>query len=222
MQKKGFNRFIWRFDRDPLPQLEYPSGQGQQQDPRARYFNRGFGGNVIPGNYTVNLSSGDGTSKTRVRVNHDPRMDAPDTVALRKNYARARVFGSQIESLNALLLPIAKVRESLAKSEKLINEDHGFAAAVGEEYKAVKEELAKIDEAFGRRQDGLSGRIGGYRVLLSAAGPLTEQEEKTVADAGAALDEAQKLAEALTSGSWKRYVDKLRQATISGDAVVLK
>ena len=39
----------------------------------------------------------------------------------------------------------------------------------------------------GRRQEGLSGRIGGYRALLSASGSLTAQEEKAVADAEAAL-----------------------------------
>ncbi len=219
--KKGFNRFIWHFDRDPLPQLEYPSGQAQQQDSRARFF-RGSGGTVIPGIYTVSLSSGDASSEAKVRVNHDPRMDAPDTDALKRNYERARVIGSRIESLNARLRPLAQVREGLAKSESLVKENPGFATAVAEEYKAVKEELARMDEAFGRRQEGLSGRIGGYRALLSASGSLTAQEEKAVADAEAAIDEGLKLADAFTAGSWARYVEKLRQVTLSGDAVVLK
>ncbi len=219
--KKGFNRFMWRFDRDPLPQLEYPSGQTQQQDSRIRYY-RGLGGSVIPGNYTVTLSSGSASSTAKVKVNHDPRMDAPDTDALKKNYERARAIGSRIESINVRLKPLAQVRESLAKSEGLIRENPGFAVAVAEEYKAVKEELASMDKAFSNRQDGLSARIGGYRVLLTATGALTEQENKAVADAETALDEGLKLADAFMAGSWANYIKKLSQITLPGDAVVLK
>lgn len=219
--RKGFNRFTWRFDRNPLPQLEYPSGQDQQQDQRGRYF-RGFGGTVVPGNYTVSLATGNMSADSKVRVNHDPRMDPPDTAALKKNYERAVAFGSRIEKLNTRLKPLVQVRESLAKSDRLVNNDPEFAAAVKDEYKAVKEELARLDEAFGRRQDGLSGRIGGYRVLLTSSGPLTIQDEKTVADAEAAIDEALKLAEAFMTGSWERYVVTLKKVTLTGDAVVLK
>jgi hypothetical protein len=32
--EKGFNRFVWRLDRNPLPQVEYPSAQPVQQDRR--------------------------------------------------------------------------------------------------------------------------------------------------------------------------------------------
>jgi hypothetical protein len=212
---------MWRFDRDPLPQLEYPSGQTQQQDSRIRYY-RGLGGSVIPGNYTVTLSSGSASSTAKVKVNHDPRMDAPDTDALKKNYERARAIGSRIESINVRLKPLAQVRESLAKSEGLIRENPGFAVAVAEEYKAVKEELASMDKAFSNRQDGLSARIGGYRVLLTATGALTEQENKAVADAETALDEGLKLADAFMAGSWANYIKKLSQITLPGDAVVLK
>lgn len=219
--RKGFNRFIWRFDRNPLPQLEYPAGQGQQQDQRARFF-RGYGGSVIPGNYTVSLAMGKMSATSKLRVNSDPRMDLPDTVAMKKNYDRAVAFASRIESLNTRLKPLAQVRESLAKGDRLIKENPEFAAAVQEEHKAVKEELARLDEAFGRRPGALPGRIGGYRVLLTSSGPLTAEEEKAVSDAEAAVDEAMKLTEAFVTGSWERYVQVLKKVTLTGDAVVLK
>lgn len=218
---KGFNRFIWRFDRNPLPQLEYPAATEQQQDPRARYF-RGFGGTVIPGSYTVALARGKENAETKVRVNPDPRMALPDTEALKRNYDMARAFAARIESLNATLKPLTAVRESLANSDRLIKEDQGFATAVSDEYKAVKEELARMDEAFGKRQDGLTGRINGYRAILMASGPLGEQEEKTFSDAGAALEEAARMATTFLDGSWAKYVSKLKETTVTGDAVILK
>jgi len=218
---KGFNRFTWRLDRNPLPQLTYPSGQDQQQDPRARFF-RGFGGTVLPGTYTVSLSLGNAKSMSKITVSADPRMAAPDIDALRKNYERAVTFGAGIESLNAKLRNLVTVRESLAKTDKLIAEHPDFAAAVSGEYKAVKEELAKMDEAFGRRQDGLTGRIGGYRSLLMASGPLTEQEEQVIADAGNALEEAARMAGSFLDGSWARYKAKLKEITLTGEEVILK
>jgi hypothetical protein len=218
---KGFNRVSWRLDRNPLPQLTYPSGQDQQQDPRARFF-RGFGGTVFPGTYTVSLSLGSASSTSEIKVNPDPRMAAPDIDALRKNYERAVTFGTGIESLNAKLKNLVAVRESLAKTEKLLVGNPDFAAAVSGEYQAVKEELAKLDEAFGRRQDGLSGRIGGYRSLLTASGSLTEQEEKGIADAEAALAEAARMTGDFLDGSWARYRTKLTEVTLKGDEVILK
>ena len=218
---KGFNRFTWRLDRNPLPQLTYPSGQDQQQDPRARFF-RGFGGTVLPGTYTVSLSLGNAKSMSKITVSADPRMAAPDIDALRKNYERAVTFGAGIESLNAKLRNLVTVRESLAKTDKLIAEHPDFAATVSGEYKAVKEELAKMDEAFGRRQDGLTGRIGGYRSLLMASGPLTEQEEQVIADAGNALEEAARMAGSFLDGSWARYKAKLKEITLTGEEVILK
>jgi len=149
-------------------------------------------------------------------------MAAPDIDILRKNYERAVTFGAGIESLNAKLRNLVTVRESLAKTEKLIVEHPGFAAAVSEEYKAVKEELAKLDEAFGRRQDGLTGRIGGHRSLLMASGPLSEQEEQGIADAETALTEAARMVGAFLDGSWARYTKKLKEITLTGEEVILK
>jgi photosystem II stability/assembly factor-like uncharacterized protein len=218
---RGFNRFTWRFDRNPLPQVAYPSDRDQQQDPRSRY-NRGFGGLVTPGTYTVTLTGSGKGSSASVRVNHDPRMEAPDSDAIRKNYERAVKFGARIESLNEKLKGISKVRESIANSEKLFQNNPGFAEAVSEKHKAVREELARLDEAFWRRQDGLSARINGYRSLLMASGVPSQQEEKGMADAVAAMEEAEKMLNEFLGGSWASYADALRKITLTGDTVILR
>ena len=149
-------------------------------------------------------------------------MAAPDTEALKRNYERAKAFGSRIESLNNRLRTLVTVRESLAKSEGLIKGNPGFADAVSAEYNAVKEELAKMDELFGRRQDGLTSRINGYRSVLMASGSLTDQEEKSFSDAGVALEEADKVTSAFLEGNWARYVNKLKEINLAADAVILK
>ncbi len=218
---KGFNRFVWRLDRNPLPQIEYPAAQQQQQDQRSRFF-RGFGGTVFPGTYTVTLKNATGSSSAKVNVNSDPRMEAPDADALKKNYERALTFGEGIESLNKSLTLIASVRESLARSELLIKKNPGFAEAVSDTYKAVSEDLAKLDELFGRRQEGLASRINGYRAVVMATGALSAQEDKAMKDAEAALVEAEKLVKEFVEGSWARYTEKLKGISLPGDVVIMK
>ncbi|NLD63942.1 MAG: hypothetical protein GX646_08590 [Bacteroidales bacterium] len=218
---RGFNRFTWNLDRNPLPQVTYPSDRDQQQDSRSRYY-RGFRGMVCPGTYTVRLSIGSENAITIARVNPDPRMPTMDTDAIKGNHEMAVAFGSRIDSLNEKLKILIRVREAIANSEKLFVHNPDFAAAISDTHKAVKEELEGMDKAFRERQEGLSTRIGGYRVLLTATGPLTEQEGKAVKDAEDALGEAQRLIKALTEGSWSRYVTKLKEVTLRGDAVIMR
>ena len=150
------------------------------------------------------------------------RMPTMDTDAIKGNHEMAVAFGSRIDSLNEKLKIIIRVREAIANSEKLFVHNPDFAAAISDTHKAVKEELEGMDKAFRERQEGLSTRIGGYRVLLTATGPLTEQEGKAVKDAEDALGEAQRLIKALTEGSWSRYVTKLKEVTLRGDAVIMR
>ena len=217
---KGFNRVAWRLDRNPLPQATYPSGQ-QTQDPRARFY-RNYGAPVIPGTYTVTLKKDADSAETRVKVSADPRMAAPDTDALVKNLERAEAFGVRINALNEKLKYIGNVRESLAKSEELIARNPGFAEAMTAIQKTVKEELAGMDDVFGRRQDGLVSRINGYRSLLMASGVPSQQEEKGMTDAVAALEEAEKLIDGFMEGAWKEYAATLKKIDLTIDSVIIK
>lgn len=217
---KGFNRFTWRLDREALPQATYPAEQ-QQQDPWMRY-SRNYGGAVMPGTYTVALKAGDASSETVLKVSSDPRMEAPDTDALRKNLERAEAFGARIKELNEKLALIKSVRESLAKSDDLSKNNPGFAEAIKDIHKTVKEEVAKLDEAFGRRQSGLVSRINGYRSLMMASGVPSQQEEKGMTDAEAAFEEAMKMIDQFLTGPWAAYTEALKKITLTGDSVVLR
>ncbi len=215
----GFNRLTWRFDRDPLPVASYPSAQ-QREDPRSRWY-RNFGGVVIPGTYSVTLTTGESSSTTSVKVSADPRREAPDSEALRKCYEKAEVFSTRVAELNDKLNKITAIRESIAKSDSLISRIPDFAAAVSDIHNTVKEELAGLDRTFGRRDEGLISRINGYRALLMASGVLSQQEEKSMTDAEAALTEAVKLIDGFLEGPWAEYADTLKRVTVTGDAVVI-
>jgi len=217
----GFNRITWRLERDPLPQLSYPRDQQQQQDQRSRYY-RSFGGQVISGNYTVILTMGEESASSVLRVNADPRMAAPDSDVLKKNYERALAFGTRIEALNEKLKGIPQMRESLAKSKELIANAPGFAEAAAGIYETASKELAGLDEAYNRREDGLLRRINGYRAIMMASGVLSQQEERSMSDAAAALDEAEEITDNFLTGSWEQYRETLRKTTLPGDLLLIK
>jgi photosystem II stability/assembly factor-like uncharacterized protein len=217
----GFNRLSWRLDRDPLPQLSYPRNQPQQQDQRQRYY-RNFGGMVFPGNYSVALSMGEEMTTTVVKVNPDPRMEAPDTDALKRNNERALAFGSRVEALNEKLLTITQVRETLAKTKDIMDKDPGFAQEMTDQYKAVSEDVAKLDEAFNRRPDGLLPRINGYRAVVMTSEVPAPQEEKSFTDAVSAMEEAEKITDAFLTGSWEKFRDTLSNLTLQGDIILVK
>jgi photosystem II stability/assembly factor-like uncharacterized protein len=216
---RGFNRFTWRFDRDPLPVALYPSEQ-QREDPRSRWY-RNFGGVIIPGTYSVTLTNGESSATTSVKVNADPRREAPDIEALRKNYEMAEAFSARVTALNDKLKKITGIRESIAKSDSLITEIPAFATAVSDIHKTVKVKLTEIDKTFGRREEGLISRINGYRALLMASGVPSPQEEKSMNDAEAALTEALKLIDGFLEGPWADYAEVLKGVTVTGDAVVI-
>jgi photosystem II stability/assembly factor-like uncharacterized protein len=214
---KGFNRFTWGFDRDPLPQATYPSDQPQNQ--RGRYF-RNFGGLVIPGTYDVIFKRSSDTTHTMVKIKPDPRLPEQDYEAVRRNMARAETFISSIEAINKKLKEVKSIKESLAKSSALIKNIPIFAEAVSATHKSVSEEFAKLEEALTRRPDGLISRINGYRTLAMATGALSQAEEKNVSDAESALEEANTMIDAFLSGPWASYSDVVKKLTMTGEEAI--
>jgi photosystem II stability/assembly factor-like uncharacterized protein len=214
---KGFNRLVWRFDRDPLPQATYPSDQ--QQDQRGRYY-RNFGGLVVPGIYSVMLSRGDDTASTRVKVSPDPRLPGQDFEALKRNRARAELFFPEIESINKKLREVKNAGESLAKSSDLIKNVPAFAQAMADTYKSVNDQFAKLEETLTKRPDGLVSKINGYRALAMASGTLSQSEEKSVSDAEAALKEANSVIDSFMAGPWASYSEQLKKLTLTGEEAI--
>ena len=73
-----------------------------------------------------------------------------------------------------------------------------------------------------RRPDGLISQINGYRVLMMAGGQLSQQEEKSMAEAEAALTEANVRIDDFVNGPWAAYLEALKKVTLTGDQVVIR
>ncbi|HUW91779.1 MAG TPA: hypothetical protein VMV74_01340, partial [Bacteroidales bacterium] len=214
---KGFNRFTWRFDRNALPQAGL---QDQDENPRARYF-RSRGGIAIPGTYKVTLKKGEKAAETYVTIKSDPRLPAQDFEALRKNQARAETFGSGITALNSRLEKFRDMKQQVAKSDELIAKQPIFAEVISNAQKTVKESIEKVDQTLNTRPEGLLQRINGYRVLLTATGILSQQEEKSMQDAETALAEAEKLLNSFTEKEWSAYREVLEKISLTGDKIII-
>ncbi|MCI0522219.1 MAG: hypothetical protein L0Y37_01045 [Bacteroidales bacterium] len=215
---RGFNRFTWRFDRNPLPQATLAE---QSDDPRGR-FSRGFGGMVLPGTYNVILKNGEVTATTAVEVKPDPRIEGHDFNAIAENSSRAEAFIPGIDDLNAKLKQIRECRETVVKSDNLIEKLPRFAELVAGTHKIVKDELTKLEELLNKRPDGVLARVNGYRTLVMASGALSQSEQKSVTDAEAALGEANTLIDGFLDGPWTEYQAILNNVDIPLDQILGK
>jgi len=216
---KGFNRYTWGFERNPLPQATQITEQ--PGDTRGRY-SRNFRGVILPGNYNIILKRGDVTAETAVTVRSDPRMTGQDFEAMGKNIIKAEAFGERVNALNAKLKNLKEIKESIAKSDELIKNSPLFAEAASVTYSTVKEEFTKLAEALDHRPDGLISKINGYRVLMTAGGQLSQQEQKTMADAEAAITGANSRIDDFVSGPWAAYLEAIKKVTLTGDQVIIK
>jgi phage gp36-like protein len=55
-----------------------------------------------------------------------------------------------------------------------------------------------------------------------ATGALSQQEEKSLADAEVALTEANSRIDEFLNGPWARYTETLKKVTLTGDQVIIK
>jgi hypothetical protein len=214
---KGFNRFTWGLDLNPLPQATQITEP--PRDTRGRYF-RTIRGVALPGIYTVILKRGDSTAETAVTVRPDPRITGQDFEAMRKNITQAEAFGELVNTLNAKLKNIKEIKDRFTKSDEMIIKSSSFAEAASATYNTVKEQFTKLEEALDRRPDGLIAQINGYRVLITASGQLSQQEKKSMAEAEAALTEANLRIDDFISGPWAAYKEALKKVTLTGDEVI--
>jgi photosystem II stability/assembly factor-like uncharacterized protein len=214
----GFNRFTWSFDRNPLPQAILAE---QSEDPRGR-FSRGFGGTILPGTYNVILKKGEVTATTVVSVRPDPRIEGQDYNAIAENYAKAEGFIPGINDLNVKLKRIRECRETVAKSDNLIEKLPRFAELVSTPQKVIKEELTRLEELLNKRPEGVLAKVNGYRTLVMASGPLSQSERKIVTEAEAAIGEANTLIDGFLNGPWKEYQAVVNKVDIPLDQIIGK
>lgn len=214
---KGFNRFVWGLDRDPLPEVSYNTGQQQMQ--RGGGY-RNFGGTVIPGTYLVTLEKDNETTRTQVTVKPDPRMPEPDYDAVKKNMARAEAIIPSIELINKKLKDLESKKDALTRAGGLIAAYPALAESLSSAHKSAADEFKKLEETLTRRPDGLIQRINGYRTLAMTTGRLSQAEEKTVNDAEAALREADMMIDSLMGGTWGAFTDALRKVTLNGEEAI--
>jgi phage gp36-like protein len=55
-----------------------------------------------------------------------------------------------------------------------------------------------------------------------ATGALSQQEEKSLADAEAALTEANSRIDEFLNGPWAKYLEALKKVTLTGEQLIIK
>lgn len=219
--RKGFNRIIWRFDRNPSPLAGQINrgNQNEEQNERTRFF-RNMGNNVMPGDYTIKMSYNGGTSSSKVSVLSDPRMPAPNIAVMKENYKRADEIGSKIKGLNEAYQKFYDCSSFITKVDDLSKKNKALADAIKDFHPMLKEKYDGLERKLSSRPDGLFAKINGYRILATATEALKENEEKNVADALSALDEAVKIVNDFSNEEWPAYQKKMADKTVSVEAVI--
>ena len=218
--KKGFNRLSWRFEKNPMLSAGQINRNNQNnQDNRNRQF-RGSGASVIPGEYSVKLNYNGGSSTTKLIVKNDPRLPAPDIDAIKQNLKRADGISKGIKGLNDSYQKFYECNTTITKVDDLARKNSTFAESVKEFHNQFKTKYDGLERKLSGRPDGLFVKINNFRVLTTATKHLTEDEEKTVAESIASLDEALKILNEFLSVDWNGYQNNLKNIQVPLEAVI--
>ena len=218
--RKGFNRISWKFDKDPVPVAgQLNRGNPAMNQERSRSF-RGQAPRVIPGDYIINISHNGAESATTVTVQSDPRSPAPKTDILKQNNRRAYEIFARVKDLNSQYQKFFDCNAVIMKIEDLANKNKAFADSIKDFQGPLKEKYEALEKKLSSRPDGLFSKINGSRVLTTATGVLTSDEEKSVTTAITALEESSKLLNDFMSSAWSEYLDRLSKMRISVDALI--
>jgi hypothetical protein len=215
--KKGFNRILWRFERNVpvLPgQINRGGTQQEAQEERGRFM-RMQGNNVIPGEYRVKISFDSGSSESKINVLNDPRMPQANIEVMKQNYRKADEIASRIKELNGFYQQFYDFSTSLNKVDELTKKNTALADAVKDFHGQFRDKYYSVDRKLTNRPDGLFARINGYRVLVTATDKLNVTEEKNVADALSALDESVKIVDDFIKQDIPGYRKNLADKSVS-------
>lgn len=218
--KKGFNRISWKFDRDPVPVAgQLNRGNLTLNQERNRSF-RGQAPNVIPGDYTINMSYDGANSTSKVTVQSDPRLPAPRVDIMKQNYKRAYEIFARVKELNTLYQKFFDCNAVIMKIEDFASKNKAFSDSIKDFQGPLKEKYAALEKELSSRPDGLFNKINGSRVLTTATRMLTSDEEKSVTTANTALEESSRLLNDFMSSDWSEYLNRLKKMQISVDTLI--
>jgi photosystem II stability/assembly factor-like uncharacterized protein len=218
--KKGFNRLNWRFDRNP------PATAGQinrnnlnDQEVRGRQF-RGPLTNVIPGEYFLRFIYNGESSSTKIIVNSDPRLPAPDTAVMRKNLKKADDISKEIKELNTSYQKFYNCSNIITKVDDFIKKDPAFAESFKEDHGKVKSKYEDISKKLTERPNGLFAKINAFRILVTATKQLTSEEEKTISESINSLTEAKRTMSDFMNSDWLTYQKSLTERKVSLESAI--
>jgi photosystem II stability/assembly factor-like uncharacterized protein len=219
--KKGFNRIEWRFDKNPSPYAGQinKGNQNYEQEDRNRFL-RGSGIIVIPGTYTAKFISKEVSSASAVNVLYDPRLPAPDKKVMSENYLRADSIALKIKDLNSLYQKFYDCSTLLTKVDEMSRKYMVFGDSVRSFHDPLKSRYDSIERKLTSRPDGFFSKINASRVLTGATGKLSDTDEKTVAQAIDALDEASGIISDFLDRDWVNYKRSLSGRSVPVNAVL--
>ncbi len=210
--KKGFNRVEWRFERDPMPvagQIQREI-QSSGQNTRMRFSRI----KALPGEYKVRMTYGGMSDSAKAVIVSDPRLPLPDTSEMRKNFKRANDLSNKIINLNNLYTKFFNINNTITKIDELCTKDTTFASLVKDFHNSFKKKYQDIERRLSNSDAGLFRKINSARILYTATGKLSQDEEKNIDEAYNAEKEAESLINEFLSSDWPDYEKKLAEKLI--------
>jgi hypothetical protein len=219
--KRGFNKILWRFDRNvPLMpgQIKRNTQQTENQEDRTRFLRQGS--NVIPGEYMIKATFNSSVTQVKMSVKGDPRITDINVDVMKENYKEADVIISRIKEMNGLYQQFYDFSILISKTDELIKKNQGLSEALKDFHPRLSQKYNDTEKKLSSRPDGLFARINAYRVLTSATGRLNDTERKGVDDAATALDEAVRILNDFINTDWPAYQKNIAGRTVPLEAVL--
>ena len=223
---KGVNRMIWNLDRKSTAEMTGGFGGGGQGGGRSRGFFEPSGGDALPGTYKVVFEYGGESSETSIKVHADPRID-PKLADLQAR----EVFVKKVEALSS---EVTAATKKLDDAQKVIDKVNAMikdvktdeAKALETAAKDIKKKLDTTREAFnGPKIEGQGIVRSLYPTTMtrlfaprsyanSSYGAPGATEERLLAQAKQAAEEAIAKVNAFMNGDWKAFEEKVKATPI--------
>jgi hypothetical protein len=213
--EQGFNRFTWDLRRKGVRSVLQDRRRGGDQEPP--------GPSVLPGGYTVRITSGGERDSARVTVLGDPRLGIASSAMAAKNAMRLRVL-ALTSALNGAAERLREAKTAAERIRELEKRDDDTASVVARAGKEVLESIAALmgaltePEAQGIRSnpDLLPARVGKASAYLRSSWEGPNKTEVSVLDSAEEGVRAFLVrVNAFIAGGWAEYRRKVEGAHLS-------